>query len=195
MYKASNSFSEHLYRSFIAVYGPFLSFAGLALAVIVFYVVPGTNTVLLRNVIVGSLVCLYVTLILLHAAWSAFQSEQQILPGVIFAKPAPGEFQPAIALLVLEPSVLFSYDSVVTVYYTQDDIELIVGLGRIINIQDNKKIQVLVERVGIEYEQLWRAITQNDISKLRSLRVKPTVSSIAMEVLRDERSSRETFQE
>jgi len=178
----SNSFASHLYASFRATYGPFFTFAGVALGIIVFFVVPRTSSLPARYAIVIILVAVYLVIWLFEACWSAFKQKSNTLPAVRCSIPAPKAFPQAIGILLLEPSELFSYDSVVAIYLIEHEIERCIGVGKVINIQEDKKIQVLVMR-RIE-DDGWDGILNNDATKLRCITVKPNFPSFAMEVLK-----------
>jgi hypothetical protein len=176
-FASSDSFALHLYSSFKAIYGPFLTFVGVVLAIITFFTIPATSSLPVRYAILVILIALCLIIWLFDASWSAFNRKSNVLPSVICAREAPKSFKKAIALLILESSEFFSYDSVVSIYSVENEIEILVGVGKVINIQENKKIQVLVTHRIEEID--WNLILQNNVNELRKLIIKPTVSSTA----------------
>ena len=76
-------------------------------------------------------------------------------------------------VLVLEPSKLFSHNSIVAIYYIEDQFEKLIGLGTVSNIQENGLIQVAVIEYLPERDETWKAILSNKADKIKSLIVKP----------------------
>ena len=92
-----------------------------------------------------------------------------------------GEAEEATVLL-LEPSELFGYDGIVSVYYNQRlggadarPFERLIGLGRVSNIQEDKVIAVTVLRYGAGHDTIWSRIRDGEAAALSDIRVKPTV--------------------
>jgi len=181
-FDSPRSFCSQLYESFIVTYGPFFTILGFILTVIVFFVIPEEASVPFRYVIIIAVVGVYLIMWFLHAGWSAFNKTENTLPRVRCAMQAPKDFPQAVGILIMEPSELFSYDSIVAIYSVEDEIERCIGIGKVLNIQEDKKIQVLVMR-QIENSG-WDAILNNDANKLRNVMVKPNFPSFAMEVIK-----------
>ncbi|MFX0202347.1 MAG: hypothetical protein ACFFCW_40085 [Candidatus Hodarchaeota archaeon] len=182
-FDSRRSFATHLYASFKATYGPFLTFASIALAVIVYFVVPSTFVIAGKYFIIVGLLGLYVFWLLLHAAYTAFSFRSISLPRVLYGQSPPDLFSSSVALLVMDSSSLFSYGSMVSIYFIENEIERFVGVGRVVNIQEDKKIQVLVMH-NVEFTDGWEAIRGNNATKLKNLIVKPTVTELAAEFLK-----------
>ena len=183
--KRYKTFWELLYRSFTDTYGPALSTAGGAATVIAYFIIPATSTIPFKYVLVIFIFALWVFWILLHAAYAAHQEERSILPQVCYCSGAPKGYGEAVALLLLEPSKLFSYGVMVSTYFENDGMEKLIGLGKVINIQENGKIQVLITH-PLQYSEDWDLIKKNDTLKLKRLFVKPTIPGLAMEVFRND---------
>lgn len=180
-----NSFGSLLFSSFNATQGTFISVIGLILLFVGYFVVPESATVGLRYVIVLSTVSLYLILLGFHAAYSMYSRERDDLPAVRYASDPPKAYANAVALMLLEPSRLFSYDSVVAIYQENHGMEHLIGLGRVINIQENGHIQVLVTH-DLNYKDEWDECKKNNASKLEDLLVKTSVPAFAMEVITNE---------
>jgi hypothetical protein len=76
--------------------------------------------------------------------------------------------------LLLDKSELFGHDAVVSVYHVDgSDFEQLIGVGYVRNIQENGKIQVLVEEV-IANGDLLNRLAHNDAEVLGRIRVKPS---------------------
>jgi len=180
------TFVELLYRSFMATYGPFLTVVGFVLTVIAFFVVPATATWPVRWMLVLAVLAAYAVLVLLYAAYTAFRTTGQRLPIVRCAQACPKAFHKAKVLFLLDPSELFAHDAIVSIYYMQDDIERLIGMGRVINIQEDGRIQVLATH-DVEFGDVqWQDLVKNDVTKLRRLIVKPIIPAFALEAYRNE---------
>ena len=82
-----------------------------------------------------------------------------------------GESQTVI--LILGPSPLFSFNSVVAIYYLEDQFERLIGIGSVINVQENGLIQVSVMEAKTEDTRLWESIINNKADIIKHIIVKP----------------------
>lgn len=78
-------------------------------------------------------------------------------------------------IFLLEPSELFSYDTIVSFYYLEDDFEQLIAIGRVRNIQQDSKIQVEVTDYLSGYEEIFNKLGRNDFKALEKTRVKPNI--------------------
>jgi hypothetical protein len=174
----SKTFFEHMMKSFWDAYGHIMAFLGLFIALFTYLATP-SGKVPTWIFVVAMLVGLYLVIWFLFAAWSAFHGKVLGTPSVIAVKTPPKAITGSIALLLVGPSDLYSHDSVVTIYYVEEEFERPIGLGKVLNVQDNKIIQVLVTRdLGFDH---WSGIIANDAGHLRRMRIKPTVLSTIVE--------------
>jgi len=180
--KSKRSFGGLLYNSFRSTYGPFITIIGLVLVFVGYFFVPSSESIGLRYVLLYVTVSVYLLFIFIHAAYVAHSEQHNYLPDVRYSADAPQAYQPSVALLLLDPSPLFSYDAVVAIYREQNGIEQLIGLGRVTNVQENGSIQVLVTH-DLGYEEEWTQFRRNDASLLNQLLVKPTVPGFAMEAI------------
>ena len=47
-------------------------------------------------------------------------------------------------MFLLQESPLFSFGIIVGIYFVENDFEQLIGIGQVVNIQENKKIQISV---------------------------------------------------
>ena len=79
-------------------------------------------------------------------------------------------------ICLLEPSDWFSYGLGVAFYYVNDDgFELLIGIGRVINVQDDGRIQVGVTRTIGGNDGVVAEIASGSKGKLERVRVKPSI--------------------
>lgn len=177
---APRTFLGRLYESFIRVNGPFISIIGLILLFVGYFYVPESATLPLRWFLLISVVLLFVIFVVVHAAYTAHNEDRSFLPAARYASEPKQPFTTGVAFLLLDPSTAFSYDTVVAIYQHADEIERLLGLGRVVNVQTDGKIQVLVTHdLGNDVD--WKDLCRNDAKLLKQLLVKPTVPSFAME--------------
>lgn len=178
--RVKKTFGSLLYDSFRSTYGPFISLIGIILVFVGYYIVPSSETISAKHVLLIFVVLLYVNFIFIHAAYIAHKNNRVLLPAVKYSSAPPIAYQPSVALLLLEDSELFSYDAIVGVYKSENEIEQLIGIGRVINIQENGKIQILVTN-DLGYSSDWAQYITNNITLLQKMLVKPTVPAFAME--------------
>src|SRR5829696_6718593 len=77
---------------------------------------------------------------------------------------------------VLEPSVLFSPDILVSLYKVDgEEIEEPIGAGTVVNVQADGKIQVAVTHVYEDHKDYANRLRSNESAALKGTRVKPNV--------------------
>jgi len=92
-------------------------------------------------------------------------------------------------------SRLFGVNILVTIYYVEglgsgqnEYFERAIGIGRVINIQENGLIQVLAPREVSNHAELWQRIRSRDMATLSRIIIKPSIDfgEAGIEVLFDE---------
>lgn len=78
-------------------------------------------------------------------------------------------------IFLLEPSELFSIDAVVSFYYFDNSFEFLIAMGRVVNIQQDRKIQVEVICPRPGYEPIISKLENNDSITLSKTRIKPNI--------------------
>jgi hypothetical protein len=113
----------------------------------------------------------------------ARRSASQPLPRtrqvVVSDRAAPAE--PSV-ILVLDRSPLFGFNILVTIYYSErldprrgDVFERVIGIGRVVNVQQNGLTQVLVLAELPRNADLWQRTRNREAATLAQLVVKPSV--------------------
>lgn len=89
--------------------------------------------------------------------------------------------------LLLEASDLYSIDGTVSIFYKtpadQGGVEQSVGIGRIMNVQEDGKIQVLVFSPVEPTSEIWTRIRNNDAGVVSNMVVKPSIPHSILEDL------------
>ncbi len=108
---------------------------------------------------------------------------------------AEGPTEAPITLL-MGRSRQFGVNIFVTVYYEEslgtgrgEIFERAIGIGRVVNIQANGLIQVLVLRTMVNHTELWQRIRAREMATLSGVLIKPSIdfNSVGIEVRFDER--------
>lgn len=171
------NFSDRIWSATVKSWGAILTITGSAISVIGFFVVPSSQSVPLNIVVVFAILGLVIFGILIRATYDAHTDSTVRLPRVRTVIEPPASYKDASALLLLDPSELLSHDSIVSLYYLDGGIERLSGIGKVVNIQNDKKIQVVLIK-DAEFSEKVEALKANKPEDLSKLIVKPSVTSI-----------------
>lgn len=164
-----------LYTSFKETRGYAVSAIALGITILAFYIGPQGSVPWKWLILVGSLLAM-AFIVLTDFAIRSFKGATGRLPSVKIAKQPPNLYKNAVALLLLEKSVLFGHDALVSIYYQDDDLESLIGVGFVITIQRNGLIQVLVtHNFDTANGTIWKSVQENNATFLKRLLVKPSV--------------------
>ncbi len=121
------------------------------------------------------LLFILLTLTFFSAAYESFKMSKRVLPRVVATRKIDKQGNELKVLCILEPSELFSYDSLVSFYYIEEGFEQLIGIGHVFNIQEDGKIQVMITKLVEEHIEIIKKLAQNDAIALRKIVVKPNV--------------------
>jgi hypothetical protein len=77
---------------------------------------------------------------------------------------------------LLEASDLFAAESMISLYYTdEDDFERLIGVGSVRYINNKKRIQVVIDEPKITYQNILDKLANNDLKVMQKTRVSPSV--------------------
>ena len=118
---------------------------------------------------------LLVLITLIDVAYETFKRTKNLLPKVLFGR-RYGKDVLNEAMCLLEPSSLFYQDSSVSCFIIDDHgFELLIAVGFVITIQQNKNIQIKLDKVAPGYEDKILEIINNNGDTLKNLIVKPGI--------------------
>jgi len=176
------SFGRELYESFCRIRGVPTTLIALFLGLAYFYVSGNQSTLSLRIVLPTFVAALIVLLTLLDLSLQLYKKATKQLPRVKQARTPPGIYPNAVALLLLEGSEIYGHESLVSIYYRDDNFEVLIGIGFVLTRQDDGLIQVVVVRqLEDTYRDIWGKVCQNDASVLPKLLVKPSLPKLFAE--------------
>jgi hypothetical protein len=178
------SFGTLVWEALCKTWGGIITFIAFIASIGAFYIIP-ENTTIELNIILPILICGFFIIVLMsRVAWDAHQNVQTNSPKVIYVKDPPKAYENACALFLLAPNQQLSHDAIVSVFYLEDELERLVGVGRVINVQDDKKVQVLIT-ANYDFGDRLAPIKNNSKKELDKLIVKTSVPSFIMEALRN----------
>jgi hypothetical protein len=169
--KRGTSFFGAVWNSFSRVQGFLGGAAAITLAVLLWLIAPSRWVSLAVVVPVGVLM-LFIIAALVDTAVTALRAAGRELPAVV-AVMAQADEDTQLPVLLLEPSVLFSHDTAVSIYYLRDGYEMLLALGAVVNVQDDGRIQVRIARTFEGQSDVLAKLTDNNKAALENTRVKP----------------------
>lgn len=176
------SFRGLIWSSFLRTLGVPVVIIGLVFEWLLWKFAPNDSIPVTLALPIGIL-AVVVILTLANAAYESFQMSRRILPRILYATKLPNQVAEATALCLLEPSELFSHDMVVSFYFVgHENFEQLMGIGRVVNIQEDNKIQVSVDYALDGHEETVKKLANNDSEVLSKTRVKPSVPTRFMPI-------------
>ncbi len=117
-------------------------------------------------------------LTLCDAVYQMYKMSQRVLPRVLFGRKAAGQMEGEKVLCLLEPSELFSHGALVSFYHVgHENFEELIGIGTVVNVQEDRKIQVAMTWCVDGHEGTAERLARNDKEVLEKIMVKPSVPS------------------
>ena len=157
-----------IWLSFRRVQGPLLAVLAIILAIVLWQFSPNKKVGLDIILPIGILVIVLI-ITLFESVYEALKMNRYILPKMILGREMSSQL-----ICILEPSPLFSHDALVSFYFN-DGFEQFVGFGRVINVQEDGKIQVILINSLPDHSDIIKKLSLNDSTILSKMIVKPTV--------------------
>lgn len=172
--------SERLWKAILKSWGGAITIVSFGASIAVYFVVPATDTVRMNIFLVTVFLLIALVIILLRAIYDANTDASVVLPKIRRVLNPPKSYEKASILLIVDPSNYLSHDSSVTLFMLEDDYEQLVGVGVVINVQNDKKIQVAIYK-NEESEELLSQLKENKKHDLERLILKPSVPRAFLE--------------
>jgi len=175
-------FWKTLGHSFVVGGGPFLVVFGIVLTIVVWQIDRDATIRLWIALLVGGLLGT-LTVTFFKAARETFRARGSALPRVQVVVEAPSHISGEGVIMLLEPSDLFSHNTLVSFYLCSGDgFERFMGIGKFRHVQENGKIQA--EVLDWEREDILTKLKRNDVTVLRRILVKPSVPDTYIDLVR-----------
>lgn len=172
--------SERIWKSLLKSWGAAFSIISFLGTIAVYFVVPDQDLVKMNVFLVVIFSLTAVIVILLRTAYDANSDASITLPKIRKILEPPKSYEKASALLLVDPSNYLSHDSSVTLFILEDDYESFVGVGTVINIQNDGKIQVALF-TSVESNKIMVQLKENKKHDLERLILKPSVPRAFLE--------------
>lgn len=169
---------SQIYESWIRVRGWLIGVISLIIGVLAYYKLEDWSVwgkVLFPIVV---LLALFVA-VLIDSLYCL--SKKRVLPRIVRVLAASAPFDQHSCILVTEPNVIFNHGSFVTVFNKDNECEVMIAHGTILNKQENGYLQIGVTFLGDTDTKLTERIKANDAAVLSSLLIKPTISKAILE--------------
>jgi hypothetical protein len=172
--------SKEIYTSFKNMSGAPVALIGLILSVGTMIYDP--KYVISVTWVVPSLVIItIIAIILIDLSYRMYCYGSKQLPKVLLVNKAPPVSSEAVAILLLEPSIIFAHESIVTVYYFEEGYERAIGIGYVFVVQDEGQIQILITHIFDDQDMdIIQKGMQSNKFVLDRLRVKPSIPKIVL---------------
>lgn len=155
--------------SFERIQGAILSGLGLLVTILAWIFKPETTLPLIVVLPICAIACLAI-LTLIGAVFQSLILKNR-LPAVRYVRKAVSGHD---LVLLLDPSELFSQNAVVSFYHLGDaGFEQFIGIGSVLNIQEDQRIQVAMSQTVDGYDDVLEGLQQNRSTMLEKIRVKP----------------------
>ena len=169
-----NRFRSVLWSSFWKTQGAIATLIGGGILGYIYWNSSPAATIPLAVALPVFVICISLIVLFAHAAYSTFQNAKGGLPKVLMGR-SPGRLKNAKALCILESSELFSHNSVVSFYFVDGGYERFLGVGYVVNIQDNGYIQVELVSPSEGNEDVIDRLSRDEKAVLDKVLVKPNV--------------------
>lgn len=164
-----NDFWGLIWSSFLKIQGITIGFLALLISIFFWLYSPDKN-ISLRFAVPIFILLIVVIFTFASAAYESFKISRHNIPKIVLGKKIGSNL-----LCLLEPSELFSHDTLVSFFYIEESFEELIALGKVINIQEDGKIQVTVNLILRAHEDTITKLEQNDANVIKRIKVKPNI--------------------
>jgi len=168
-------FCAQLYEAFCRVNGYGIGVLGTVVTLATFAYTPDT-TISMKILVPVAFALTLVILTLLDCAWGCCRRLANPLPNTRRAIAPSRLCSNSIAILLVEPNSLMSYGLCVSIYFRENDSEILIGIGSVFTIQTNGLVQVSAEDIlDGKSTEVWKKILNNNKDAIASLVVRPSI--------------------
>lgn len=186
-----DSFWELIWSSFLEIQGVLIGSLGIFITILLSRF-PVKTQIPLDLVITISFFSLLFFATLVQASSKSFRKykelsqvkqdmelrlQQRVIPKILYAVKEQNQQTNLQIRCLLERSELFSNDTCISFYYTDDDgFERLVGLGVVLTLQANGTIQALLDTPVLPYQEILEKLASNDVKIRERTVVKPSIT-------------------
>ncbi len=187
-----DSFWSLIWSSFLEVQGLFIGVVAIILTLILARF-PVKTQIPIDILIIVILILLFCLVTIFNALLKIFKDNKKIssklelciqnnqelkkqLSSIFIPRILYTQQNTTATVCLLEKSELFSTDSCLSFYYTDESgFEVMIAVGHVINIQTDGKIQALIDQPVVAYQDILEKLANNDSQVLSKIVVKPTI--------------------
>ncbi len=129
------TFTDRIWSATLKSWGGLFAVISLVASLVGFFAIPESKTVSLNYVLLFIFILFFILVVFIRTAYEAHQHTKLILPKVKTVIDAPPSYREASVLLLLEPTNILSYDSIISLYYVDSGIERLTGIGKVVNMR------------------------------------------------------------
>ncbi len=172
----ANSFNDELRESFVRIGAKPVPLIAIGLWFIGTLFLSCINILITLKIIIPIVLGLIITTFALYSlAKRLYTMATHGLPRILQYYRPPDLYPNAIGL-VLEPSSLYGFHSVVSIYYKDGVYDSLIGIGYVDSITGEGLIQVVAWPNENTHSNIWERVCQNNILFLKEISVKPYVT-------------------
>ena len=177
------NFGELIWSSFLEIQGVLIGALGIFITILLSRF-PVKTQIPLDIVIAIAFFILLLVATLIQASYQSFKTSQElsqlqksVIPKILGVIKEQGS-QSALQLrCLLENSALFSNDTCISFYYTDDEgFERLIGMGVVVTVQDDGKIQAVLDSPILGYQDILEKLGNNDFKIISRTVVKPNIT-------------------
>ncbi|MBO0348456.1 hypothetical protein J0895_04920 [Phormidium pseudopriestleyi FRX01] len=177
------NFGELIWSSFLEIQGVLIGFIGILITIILSRL-PVKTQIPLDLVIAIALFMLLLVVTLIKASYQSFKTAQElsqlqksVIPKILYVSKEPSSQAPFQLRCLLGNSALFSNDTCISFYYTDDEgFERLIGMGVVLTVQDNGKVQALLDIPLLGYQEILEKLGNNDLKIIGQTIVKSNIT-------------------
>lgn len=173
------SIVARMWSSIIKTNSLVLGVAGMILSGLAFYATPET-AISIKFILPFSFLATIFIIVAIHALVEAANEAENYLPKCIEARTFEIGNQ-SFPLLIFNTSSLFTPNQLVELFRNDNSYEEQLGTGYVLSIQQNRKIQVVINSKLNLQADIWNSISRNDTSVIYKICLKPATVTISSE--------------
>jgi len=168
------SYAEEAYESFRRALGWPAVLLGILISVGLWVLDPAAEVSVKYLVPIG-VVAFILVVSSIDLSVRTFRMSAAGLPSVLAGLSPPANIESAAGILLLSATNELSHDALVSIYRKENDFEVLFGVGHVLTVQEDGKVQILVTDVERQHADEAKKIGQNDAGFLRNLIVKTAI--------------------
>ena len=177
------NFGELIWSSFLEIQGVLIGALGIVITILLSRF-PVKTQIPLDMVIAIAFFMLLLVATLTQASYQSFKTVQElsqlqksVIPKILYVIKEPSSQAPFQLRCLLGNSALFSNDTCISFYYTDDEgFERLIGMGVVVTVQDDGKIQALLDSPILGYQDILEKLGNNDLKIIKRTVVKPNIT-------------------